>query len=177
MAKVDSKSNTRLTAAEKQRLRDETAAAFMRLVVRPYWRAFRKDQDQAALLELLSWYLSSGRRVPRLLVTEFIHRYDRWRHYEVSSLDEAFLVERGKSLHLPDPAKRERLRPHIALRVERLRAGGMSASRELFEIVAKDLDLGVDRAYVETVYNDPVTRPWRQFAKALIATGSPQDLQ
>src|SRR5215471_19172811 len=71
-----------------------------------YWTLFQAGEDWA-LFELVIWYISSGRAPPAEVTTEFVRRYDRYAKFEVRTLDEAFIMERPKGLHIPDRAIRE----------------------------------------------------------------------
>jgi hypothetical protein len=59
-----------------------------------WWKRYYEAGEGGALLELIVWYLASGRPPPANAATEFCKIYDRWLKFEVASLDRAFGVER-----------------------------------------------------------------------------------
>jgi hypothetical protein len=119
-----------------------------------YWTLFQAGEDWA-LFELVIWYISSGRAPPAEVTTEFVRRYDRYAKFEVRTLDEAFIMERPKGLHIPDRAIRERYRFYIVRRVVQLHRGraGMPIDRGLFDTIAAEIvGGGMSGALAEKIY-------------------------
>jgi hypothetical protein len=151
-----------------QKLRQLTAA-----FVKQRRKQFEAGEEWA-LIDTVDLCARMGMAMPVWLASAFCERYMSWYLYKVKTLDKAFGVER-KGFRVKDRARREQLRPRIALGVLELHADGqgMPIDEGIFDEIAAEFrknKIKVRGGTVRKIYYESETESCLRSAGVLLKT-------
>ena len=143
---------------------DPKIAPLVHRQLEDYRRRFQRGERRALLLAI-DLYLASF-SVPKWMADGFFEAISQWLSYQVATLDEAFRVRRPIGKHLDKRRAREELRPLIMLELARRQQQyNAHMVRSTFDQVGADI--GQSGGYVDKVYHEAASKPWRDILKHL----------
>jgi hypothetical protein len=133
------------------------------LVVEQRRQQFEAGGNDWAIIDAVDLCARAGMPAPRWLADAFCERYLTWFLFGAESLDKAFGVTR-KGARVSDLARREWLKPRVALRVKQLHVDGTPIDRNMFDRIGEEF--GISGSLINNIYYARDNQ-WRELLPAL----------